>query len=192
LVARVRAAEGEQVPGHEELTEAVARNYFKLLAVKDEYEVARLYRSEDFRSSLERNFEGDYKVHVQLAPPLITRPNPKTGKMDKKSFGPWIFTVFGLLARLKGLRGTALDVFGYTAERRAERQLATDYEETIAELLADLNAGNHALAVEIAEIPNLIRGFGHVKEAAIVKAKAREAELFAEWRNPTPKADAAE
>jgi indolepyruvate ferredoxin oxidoreductase len=192
MVARVRAAEGEQAPGHEELTEAVARNYFKLLAVKDEYEVARLYRSEDFRSSLERNFEGDYKVRVQLAPPLITRPNPKTGKMDKKSFGPWIFTVFGLLARLKGLRGTALDVFGYTAERRAERQMATDYEETIAELLAALNAGNHALAVEIAEITNHIRGFGHVKEAAIVKAKAREAELLAEWRNPAPKADAAE
>jgi indolepyruvate ferredoxin oxidoreductase len=192
LVARVRVAEGEQVPGHEELTEAVARNYFKLLAVKDEYEVARLYRSEDFRSSLERNFEGDYKVRVQLAPPLITRPNPKTGKMEKKSFGPWIFTVFGLLARLKGLRGTALDIFGHTAERRAERQLARDYEETIAELLTALNAGNHALAVEIAEIPNLIRGFGHVKEAAIVKAKAREAELIAEWRNHTPKADAAE
>ena len=186
FVAKVSAA------GQEELTEAVARNYFKLLAIKDEYEVARLYRGEAFKSALERNFEGNYKVRVHLAPPLITRPNPKTGKMEKKSFGPWIFTVFGLLARLKGLRGTALDIFGYMAERKAERQLARDYEKTIAELLPALNEGNHALATEIATIPDHIRGYGHVKEAAIEKARAREAELMAEWKNPTPKADAAE
>ena len=192
FVAKVRAAEGEQAAGHEELTGAVARNYFKLLAVKDEYEVARLYRSEAFRSALERNFEGDYKLRVHLAPPLITRRNLDTGHLEKKSFGPWIFTVFGLLAKCKGLRGTALDIFGYMTERKAERQLARDYEKTIAELLPALNAGSHALAVEIASIPDHIRGFGHVKEAAVVKAKAREAELIAEWRSPTPKADAAE
>jgi indolepyruvate ferredoxin oxidoreductase len=192
FVEQARAAENGQAAGHEELAEAVARNYAKLLAVKDEYEVARLYRSEDFRSALERNFEGDYKVRVHLAPPLITRRNLDTGHLEKKSFGPWIFSAFGLLAKCKGLRGGALDIFGYAAERKAERQLARDYEKTIAELLPALNAGNHALAVEIASIPDHIRGFGHVKEAAVVKAKAREADLIAEWRSPAPKADAAE
>ena len=192
FIERVRAAEAGQAAGHEELTEAVARNYAKLLAVKDEYEVARLYRSEAFRTALERNFEGDYKLRFHLAPPLLARRDPGTGHPRKTSFGPWIFPVFGLLAKCKGLRGTALDVFGYTAERKAERQLARDYEKTIAELLPAVNTGNHALAVEIASIPGHIRGFGHVKEAAVEKAKAREAELIAEWRNPAPKADAAE
>ncbi len=192
FVERVRAAENGQATGHEELTKAVARYYAKLLAVKDEYEVARLYRSAAFRSALERNFEGDYRVHVHLAPPLITRRNLDTGHLEKRAFGPWIFKVFGLLARCKGLRGTALDIFGYTAERKAERQLARDYEKTVMALLPTLNAGNHALAVEIASIPEHIRGFGHVKEAAIEKAKARQANLIAEWQNPAPKADAAE
>ena len=192
FVAKVRAAESERAAGHEDLTGAVARNYAKLLAVKDEYEVARLYRSEAFRWALERNFDGDYKVRVHLAPPLLARRNPDTGHPGKTSFGPWMFRVFGLLARFKGLRGTALDIFGYTAERKAERQLARDYEKTIADLLPALNAGNHTLATEIAAIPDHIRGFGHVKEAAMEKAKAREADLIAEWRNPAPKADAAE
>jgi len=186
LVAKVRAT------GHEELAEAVARNYFKLLAIKDEYEVARLYRSDEFRAALERNFERDYKVRVHLAPPLIARRNLDTGHLEKKSFGPWVFGVFGLLAGMKGLRGTVLDIFGYSAERKAERQLVRDYEKTVADLLDGLNPGNHALATEIASIPDHIRGYGHVKEAAIEKAKAREAELMAEWRNPAPKADAAE
>jgi indolepyruvate ferredoxin oxidoreductase len=186
FVAKVRAT------GQEDLTEAVARNYFKLLAIKDEYEVARLYRGEAFRSALDRKFEGDYKLRVHLAPPLITRRNLDTGHLEKKSFGPWVFGVFGLLAKAKFLRGTALDIFGYTAERKAERQLVLDYEKTVADLLDGLNPGNQALAVEIASIPDHIRGYGHVKEAAIEKAKAREAELIAEWRNPAPKADAAE
>ncbi|MDH5557764.1 MAG: indolepyruvate ferredoxin oxidoreductase family protein, partial [Alphaproteobacteria bacterium] len=186
FVAKVRAT------GHDDLTEAVARNYFKLLAIKDEYEVARLYRGEEFQSALERNFEGDYKLRVHLAPPLITRRNLDTGHLEKMSFGPWVFGVFGLLAGMKGLRGTAFDIFGYSAERKAERQLILDYEKTVADLLDGLSPGNHALAAEIASIPDHIRGYGHVKEAAIEKAKAREAELMAEWKNPTPKADAAE
>jgi len=186
LVAKVRAT------GHEELAEAVARNYFKLLAIKDEYEVARLYRSDEFRAALERNFERDYKVRVHLAPPLIARRNLDTGHLEKKSFGPWVFRVFGLLAKCKGLRGTAFDIFGYSAERKAERQLVLDYEKTVADLLDGLSPGNQALAVEIASIPDHIRGYGHVKEAAIEKAKAHEGELMAEWRDPAPKADAAE
>jgi indolepyruvate ferredoxin oxidoreductase len=192
FVAMVRAAEADRTPGHEDLAEAVARNYFKLLAIKDEYEVARLYLSEEFRSALESNFEGDYKIRVHLAPPLVTRRNLDTGHLEKRSFGPWVFGVFRLLAKAKGLRGTALDIFGYTAERKAERQLIRDYQKTIADLLDGLDSGNHALATEIASIPEHIRGYGHVKEAAIEKAKVREAELMAEWRNPAPKADAAE
>jgi indolepyruvate ferredoxin oxidoreductase len=192
FVARVRDTEHEKAPGAENLTDAVARNYFKLLAVKDEYEVARLYRTKAFRSALERNFEGDYRVRVHLAPPLVARRDLDTGHLEKKSFGPWIFSLFGLLARMKSLRGTALDVFGYTAERRAERRLAREYEKTVTALLPALNTENRALAAEIASIPDHIRGFGHVKEAAIEKAKAREAELLAEWKHPAPRADAAE
>ncbi len=192
FVTRVRETEKSRTPAHDELTAAVARYYFKLLAVKDEYEVARLYRAREFRSAVEETFEGAYKMRVHLAPPLIARRDPNTGRLEKKSFGPWIFGIFGLLARLKGLRNTPLDVFGYTAERKAERQLVLDYEKTVAELLSELDAENHALAVEIASIPDRIRGFGHVKDASIRKAKSREAELIAAFRSERPVPSAAE
>ena len=192
LVQRVRKAESERAPGRDGLAETVARCYFKLLAYKDEYEVARLYTAEPFRAALRQTFDGGYKVKVHLAPPLLARRDPDTGHLRKKAYGPWMFEAFGLLARLKWLRGTPFDIFGYSAERRAERQLIRDYEATVEALLAGLAADNHALAVEIAAIPEKIRGYGHVKDKAISEAKTRQAELMAEWRNPTPKADAAE
>jgi indolepyruvate ferredoxin oxidoreductase len=192
LVARVRAAEAERAPGHEELTEAVARNLFKLLAVKDEYEVARLYCSEDFRKALENKFAGAYSLRVHLAPPLLANRNLDTGHLEKKAFGPWVFGLFRILAQLKGLRGTVLDVFGYAAERRAERQLARDYEATVDELLQTLDAENHLLAVEIAAIPDAIRGFGHVKAKAMEEVKGREGELLAAYRTGQPLPEAAE
>ncbi len=192
FVERVRERESACVPGRDGLAEAVARNYFKLLAYKDEYEVARLFTRPAFRAALEREFAGDYRVRVHLAPPLIAGRDPDTGHLRKRSYGPWIFRAFALLARLKRLRGTVFDVFGHTAERRAERRLIRDYEETVTELLSGLCADNHGLAVEIASIPAKIRGFGHVKDRAIEAAREREAQLLADWRTPQPRATAAE
>ena len=192
LVQRVRAAEAALVPGRETLSDTVARNYFKLLAIKDEYEVARLYSTDAFRASLARRFDGNYRVRVHLAPPLLARRDPQTGQMKKSSYGPWIFGVLRTLAGLKRLRGTIFDVFGYTAERKAERRLIAEYEAIVDEILGGLSADNHGLAVSIAAIPDEIRGFGHVKDKAIVEAKAREAVLLTAWRSPTARTSAAE
>ncbi|MEE7567222.1 indolepyruvate ferredoxin oxidoreductase family protein, partial [Xanthomonas sp. Kuri4-3] len=183
LVERVRRAEQQRVPGSGALTEAVARYHFKLMAYKDEYEVARLYTDGDFARRLQQQFEGDYRVHVHLAPPLWAKQDDQ-GRLIKREYGPWVFTAFRLLARLKRLRGSRLDVFGYSAERRAERQLIADYETTVATLLDGLDRDNVGLAARIAAIPEHIRGYGHVKEAHLREAKAREATLLAQWRNP--------
>jgi indolepyruvate ferredoxin oxidoreductase len=190
LVTRVRAAENAKAPGSTDLTEAAARYFFKLMAYKDEYEVARLYTSGEFRRRIEQQFDGDYTLHFHLAPPLLAKRNAN-GELLKREYGPWVFTAFKWLAKLRFLRGTALDVFGYTAERRGERRLIDDYERTVAALLDTLDAGNVGLAAEIAGIPEHIRGYGHVKEAHLHKARAREAELLARWRAPRPVARAA-
>jgi len=183
LVDAVRKAEQRVAPGSTALTEAVARYFFKLMAYKDEYEVARLYTSGDFLKRVAQQFEGDYQVRFHLAPPLFANRDEQ-GRLQKKEYGPWMFKAFGLLARLKGLRGSRFDIFGHTAERRGERQLIADYERTLQELLGSLDAGRLALAVEIASIPEHIRGYGHVKEAHLHDARAREAALLATWRNP--------
>ena len=183
LVARVRGIEEQRTPGLSGLSEAVARYAFKLMAYKDEYEVARLYSTGDFERRIRDTFDGDYKLHLNLAPPMFSKRD-HDGHLVKREYGPWIFTAFRLLKGLKFLRGGAFDIFGKTAERRMERQLIVDYGNTVDELLAGLTLGNHALAVEIARIPEHIRGYGHVKEAQLATAKAREAELLAQWRNP--------
>jgi indolepyruvate ferredoxin oxidoreductase len=184
LVERVRQAEAAQVRGSSALAEAVARYYFKLLAYKDEYEVARLYADPAFMEKVRAQFDGDYKLHFHLAPPLFARRDPVTGELRKSEYGGWVFTAFKLLARLKGLRGTPFDLFGRTAERRMERQLIADYEAAVGEMLARLSAQNHGLAVQIASIPEDIRGYGHVKEASVAKARAKQAELLAGLRSP--------
>ena len=183
LVARVRAAEEQRAPGSTDLTEAVARYFFKLMAYKDEYEVARLYTSGDFKRRLAQQFDGDYSVRVHLAPPLLSRRDAN-GQLRKREFGPWVFSAFRLVKALRGLRGTPFDVFGYTAERRMERQLIGDYEHQVAELLGTLTGANVDLAAEIASIPEHIRGYGHVKHAHLAAARQREAELLARWRDP--------
>jgi len=183
LVARVRNAEHTRAPGSTALTEAVARYFFKLMAYKDEYEVARLYTSGEFQRRLQQQFEGDYQVRFHLAPPLFAKKDAQ-GRLMKQEYGPWVFKAFKLLARLRFLRGGAFDVFGRTEERRGERRLIADYERTVDELLAGLDAARLPLAVEIASIPEHIRGYGHVKEKHLHEAKAREAELLATWRNP--------
>jgi indolepyruvate ferredoxin oxidoreductase len=183
FVAKVRAAEADKAPGSTDLTEAVARYAFKLMAYKDEYEVARLYTSGDFQRKLEQQFEGDYKLKFHLAPPLLAKKDAQ-GHLVKQEFGPWVFTAFKWLARFRGLRGSAFDIFGKTAERKMERQLIVDYFATIDGLLPTLDSGNVDLAAEIAGIPEHIRGYGHVKEEHLHAAKAREAGLLAQWSSP--------
>jgi indolepyruvate ferredoxin oxidoreductase len=192
LVERARRAEQERTPGRTGFAEAVARSYFKLLAYKDEYEVARLYTDGTFLKAIEAQFEGDYRLEFNLAPPLIAERDAATGHLKKRTFGPWMLRAFRTLARLRHLRGTSFDVFGYSAERKIERQLIAEYEGVIEELIAALDHVNHDIAVEIAQIPEHIRGYGHVKQAHLEKAKQREAELLASFRAPAPQRDAAE
>ncbi|HEY5851439.1 MAG TPA: indolepyruvate ferredoxin oxidoreductase family protein, partial [Lysobacter sp.] len=182
FVARVHAAE-RNVAGTTDLTEAVARYAFKLMAYKDEYEVARLYTSGDFQKKLEQQFDGDYRLKFHLAPPLLAKKDAQ-GRLIKQEFGPWVFTAFKWMAKLRFLRGGAFDIFGKTEERKMERQLIVDYFATIEGLLGKLDRSNVGLAAEIAGIPEHIRGYGHVKEDHLHKAKAREAELLKEWDNP--------
>ena len=179
----MRDAEASKAPGSTDLTEAVARYAFKLMAYKDEYEVARLYTSGDFQKKLQQQYEGDYKLRFHLAPPLLAKKDAQ-GRLIKQEFGGWMLTVFKAMAKFKFLRGGALDIFGYTAERKMERQLIGDYFATVEGLLATLDGGNVDLAAEIAAIPEHIRGYGHVKDEHLHQAKAREAELLAQWHNP--------
>jgi indolepyruvate ferredoxin oxidoreductase len=183
LVERVRRQEQSRAKGLGGLAEAVARYYFKLLAYKDEYEVARLFADPAFMRKVETQFEGDYKLHFHLAPPLLARRNEK-GELIKTEYGSWMLGAFKVLAKLRFLRGTALDIFGYSEERRTERQLIGDYERVIDTLLAGLTPENHALAVELASIPEEIRGFGHVKARHLAAAKQRQAKLLEAWRAP--------
>ncbi|MFQ5830633.1 MAG: indolepyruvate ferredoxin oxidoreductase family protein [Candidatus Methylomirabilia bacterium] len=182
LVERVQTAETGKTPGQTGLGDAVARCLYKLMAQKDEYEVARLYTDGRFERLLRERFEGDYALKFHLAPPLFAFKDPETGFRQKRTYGAWMLTAMRVLARLKGLRGTPLDIFGYHPERRLERQLLADYEAVVSELVEGLNAENHDLAVGIASIPEKIRGYGHVKERHIAAAKAEEASLLAAWR----------
>jgi indolepyruvate ferredoxin oxidoreductase len=177
LVERVRAAESAKGLGSK-LATAVARNYFKLLAYKDEYEVARLYTDGRFVEQLKAQFEGDFSVRFNLAPPLFAKKDAK-GRLVKAEYGSWMWGAFKLLARMKGLRGGVFDLFGYTAERKMERALIGEYREMVETLLAGLDAENHARAVELANLPEHIRGFGHVKEKAVAAFHAKKAELLA-------------
>ncbi len=182
LVGRVQAIEAERVKGRTALAEAVARYYFKLLGYKDEYEVARLYTEGEFGKRIAETFEGDYKLMFHLAPPILQKINPATGEPVKRTFGPWMMTAFRLLAKMKGLRGTPFDVFGYGAERCIERELIAEYERNIDEALQRLTPANHASAVALAAIPEQIRGYGPVKARHIAQARARQTALLRELR----------
>ncbi len=178
LVNRVKQVEQQRVPDQTALSDAVARNYFRLLAYKDEYEVARLFTNGEFKKKVHNQFEGDFRLKFNLAPPLFSRRDPLTGQLKKKEFGAWIFKPLSLLAKLKILRHTPFDIFGYTKERKTERQLIVDYQETMELVLEKLTESNYELAVQIASIPNEIRGFGHVKETAINKAQTQKEALM--------------
>ena len=180
LVGRVARREREAAPGREGLALAVARYYFKLLAYKDEYEVARLYTNGEFTRQLEAEFEGDYRLQIHLAPPWSLNPRDRaTGRHRKWTLGAWMFPVLRLLARGRFLRGTPFDPCGWTAHRRLERQLIREYEARVEELLAGLSPDSFDVAVEIASIPEHIRGFDTVKEEQLAQAREKEAELLA-------------
>jgi indolepyruvate ferredoxin oxidoreductase len=181
FVDKVRAAEAPLGKGSR-LTEAVARYLYKLMAYKDEYEIARLYTDPAFKEKIAGMFEGDIKLKFHLAPPLLAK-HDKEGRLVKKEYGPWMMGAFGVLAKFKGLRGTPLDVFGYTAERKMERALIGQYRATVEALLPKLTADNLPQAVAIASIPEDIRGFGHVKERHLKLAKEKEAGLLAAYHS---------
>ena len=183
LVQRVSEFETKKFAGKKAITAAVARYYFKLLAYKDEYEVARLYTDLGFKQKIAEQFEGDYKLTFHLAPPIMSEKDATSGEPRKRVFGAWMMGAFNVLAKFKGLRGTAFDVFGYTAERRMERQLIADYEALIEELLRETTSANYETAVDLAQLPEHIRGFGHVKLAHLADAKVRWAELLAKFRS---------
>ncbi|WER49515.1 indolepyruvate ferredoxin oxidoreductase family protein [Cupriavidus sp. WKF15] len=180
LVDRVRIA--ESVTGGTRLSEAVARSLFKLMAYKDEYEVARLHTDAAFRKQVESMFEGDFRLVHHLAPPLFARKN-QDGEPLKAAYGPWVRKAFAVLARFKGLRGTALDPFGYTAERREERALIAAYRDCVEALLPKLCAQNLELALEIARLPMDIRGYGHVKARNLAATRVRWERLMTQWES---------
>jgi indolepyruvate ferredoxin oxidoreductase len=191
LVERVAAREREVAPGSSRLAEAVARAHFKLLAYKDEYEVARLYTNGELERQLEREFEGGYSLTVHLAPqflPGFLAPRDgRTGRIRKWEIpAALILPVFRGMARLRFLRGTPFDPFGWTAHRRLERELVRAYEARVAELVAGLAAGNLDLAAQIAGLPEQIRGFDTVKEQSLAQVREKEQELLAAFRALTP------
>ncbi|HEY2185964.1 MAG TPA: indolepyruvate ferredoxin oxidoreductase family protein, partial [Xanthobacteraceae bacterium] len=193
-VERAKTVEVARAPGKSGLADAVARYLFKLMAYKDEYEVARLYSDGSFMKQVGAELGGEHlRLHVHLAPPLLAPVNKVTGEPKKLTFGPWIFPLFKVLATFKFLRGTALDPFGYSPERRTERRLVRDYERMLEEILGKLDPNNHHIAVGLAAIPEKIRGFGHVKMRHLKAAKADEAALLEQFRaGPAPLLRAAE
>jgi len=177
-VEKIRTIEAEKAPGRCGLAEAVARYLFKLMAYKDEYEVARLYSETTFLDRIKSSFDGDkLRFEFHLAPPLLARRDPATGEPRKMSFGPWMLKAFAVIAKFKFLRGTVFDPFGYSNERRTERQLISAYERLLGEISEHLTPANHDVAVALAAVPEKIRGFGPVKQRHLAAAKAEEAAL---------------
>jgi indolepyruvate ferredoxin oxidoreductase len=190
-VQSVAVAEAGRLKGMTGLTETVARTLYRLMAYKDEYEVARLYADPSFRRNLEAQFEGDYRVRFHLAPPL-TAKRDANGHLIKREYGPWIMPAFRVLAKLKWLRGTMLDPFGHTAERKMERRLIAEYESLVASVLTALTPDNHAAAIELLGVAERIRGYGHIKQQSVAQVKATEARLLAQFQQAQPALAAAE
>jgi indolepyruvate ferredoxin oxidoreductase len=182
-VAKVRKAENAVSPASTELTEVVAKNLFKLMSYKDEYEVARLYTDGSFARKVAEKFDGDFTLKYHLAPPVFAKRDKATGRLQKQEFGGWMIHAFRVLARLKFLRGSAFDPFGRTEERRTERKLVEDYLGLIDQRLVGLKAEQIPLLTRLARVPETIRGYGHVKEANVKLAAAEAARLEAELDN---------
>jgi indolepyruvate ferredoxin oxidoreductase len=186
-VDKVKEVEAARAPGKSGLADAVARYLFKLMAYKDEYEVARLYTDGSFLKQVAAEFDGEkLRFEFHLAPPLLARRDKITGLPRKMRFGPWLLPAFALLAKLKFLRGTPFDPFGRSLERRTERELIEDYLSMLDSVLGRLTPENHHIAVGLAAIPEKIRGFGHVKQRHLAAAKADQAALLEQFRAGAP------
>jgi len=187
LVLRIQDVE-KTLPntGDEKLTQAVTKYLYKLMAYKDEYEVARLYSDGEFLDFIKARYEGNYKLRFNLAPPLFANRDPVTQQLRKKEYGPWMLKAFSLLAKMKFCRGTPFDVFGYTKERRHERRLIKEYCAMLDLILEKINADNYHAAIEAVQYPEHIRGFGHVKEANILKSDEEKETLIENFLNPQP------
>jgi len=179
FLERVRTAELRVFGERNELSTAVALSLYKLMAYKDEYEVARLYTHGTFIEEIRRNFEGHYRLDFHLAPPIISRKDRQTGRLRKRTFGPWVYGLFRLLAACRGLRGTIWDPFAYTRERVMERRLIKNYRSVIERLLVSMTPATYMIAVQIAELPLAMRGFGHVKAANVAAALSQQEDLLA-------------
>ena len=186
VVKRVHAAEQRAAPGQSGLGEAAARYLYKLMAYKDEFEVARLHTDPAFLAQLDAQFKHGYTVKYNLAPPTISKRDPVTGELQKQQFGAWMLSAFKLLAKFKGLRGGTLDLFGKTDERRHERQMIEDYIKDLDDICTKLGPTNHAAAVALASVPDEIRGYGHVKEKSITAARVLQEQRMQAFRNPQP------
>jgi indolepyruvate ferredoxin oxidoreductase len=188
LVERVRDAEARSNPGSDVFALTVARYYYKVLAVKDEYEVARLHADPAFTASIARMFEGDYTLHYHLAPPALARRDGATGRLSKREFGPWMRHAFGALARFKRWRNTALDPFAKTPERREEVALIATYEADVQVVLLCLangaDAARREACLQLLSLPEQIRGFGHVRHAALERTRAQAAALLRSIKAP--------
>ncbi len=191
FVEAAKKAESEHAPGMSGFAEGVARYYYKLLAYKDEYEVARLLTSYEFHTQLGKQFEGDYSIRFHLAPPMLAKRNPVTGLPIKQEYGPKMMVVLKLLARMKFLRNTVLDPFARSEDRKLERQLIADYESVVTEVTKRLNAENHRVAVELACYPETIRGFGHVKRQSVTETQSRVEQLLSMVRDDESQPQAA-
>lgn len=181
-IRRIASADNSVNAGSTSLSEAAARYLYKLMAYKDEYEVARLHADPAFLAKLNAQFKAGYKAKYHLAPPLLAKRDPVTGELQKRDFGPWIFTAFKLLSKMKFLRGSTLDIFGKTEERRQERQMVEDYIQLLDEIAPQLTAANYAAAVALVSVPDEIRGYGHVKEKNVLAAKALQAQRLQAFR----------
>jgi len=190
-VMKIRDKEKSLAIPNDALSKAVARNYFKLLAIKDEYEVARLYTNGEFEKNISQQFEGDFKIHFHMAPPLLARKDNK-GHLRKMEFGGWMFHALKIMARLRGLRGGIFDIFGKTAERKMERQLIDNYENLLDEFGRTLTHDKIHAAVALASIPSDIRGFGHVKEKSVNISTKKQRELLQEYQSHDKHMTAAE
>ena len=184
LLDRVAAADQRVRPGSQALLQAVARNYFVVLAYKDEYEVARLHTQGNFLASLRRSFGAGVRMSFHFSPPLFAGLDPATGRPKKYEVGPWVLPILRVLARLKWLRGTKLDPFGRTADRRLEREYLVRYERLVERIVTELDAARFAIALELAELPSEVRGYGPIKRAAAERARSAELALWARWEAP--------
>jgi len=178
MVNRVRKAEGSLGETNQLLTRAVAQQLYRFMAFKDEYEVARLFAETDFMKEVNNTFEGDFKVHFHLAPPIMNRGTDAQGRPQKRQFGPWMFRVFKLLAKFRVLRGTPVDPFSYSADRKMDRAQLKDYQQLVERIVSELDASNYDTFLQLAELASEIRGYGPVREQAAEAVQEKHEQLI--------------